>query len=97
MSLSAGTRLGPYEILTPLGAGGMGEVCRARDPRMGREVAIKVSAQRFSDRFEREVRAVAALTAGPSCRWRSSRAPTGFTARFTSFCATMEWTPRTIF
>src|SRR5262249_31287757 len=61
MPLCAGTRLGPYEILTPLGAGGMGEVYRARDPRMGREVAIKVSAERFTDRFEREVRAVAAL------------------------------------
>jgi Tol biopolymer transport system component/predicted Ser/Thr protein kinase len=61
MSLSAGTRLGPYEILAPLGAGGMGEVYRARDPRMGREVAIKVSTERFSDRFEREVHAVAAL------------------------------------
>jgi serine/threonine protein kinase len=61
MPLSSGTRLGPYEILAPLGAGGMGEVYRARDPRMGREVAIKVSAERFSDRFEREVRAVAAL------------------------------------
>jgi serine/threonine-protein kinase len=61
MSLSGGTRLGPYEILLPLGAGGMGEVYRARDPRMGRDVAIKISAERFSDRFEREVRAVAAL------------------------------------
>jgi serine/threonine protein kinase len=40
MSLSAGTRLGPYEILAPLGAGGMGEVYSTRDPRMGREVAI---------------------------------------------------------
>src|SRR6266446_4460145 len=61
MPLSIGTRLGPYEILAPLGAGGMGEVYRARDPRMGREVAIKISAERFSDRFEREVHAVAAL------------------------------------
>ncbi len=61
MPLANGTRLGPYEILAPLGAGGMGEVYRARDPRMGREVAIKVSAEHFSDRFEREVRAVAAL------------------------------------
>src|ERR1700686_5133913 len=61
MPLSTGTRLGPYEIVALIGAGGMGEVYRARDPRMGREVAIKVSAERFSDRFEREVRAVAAL------------------------------------
>src|SRR5690349_12522964 len=61
MSLSVGTQLGPYQILAPLGAGGMGEVYRARDPRMGREVAIKVCAERFSDRFEREVHAVAAL------------------------------------
>jgi eukaryotic-like serine/threonine-protein kinase len=61
MPLPAGTRLGPYEILAPIGAGGMGEVYRARDPRMGRDVAIKVSADRFSDRFSREVHAVAAL------------------------------------
>jgi serine/threonine-protein kinase len=61
MSLAPSTRLGPYEIVAPLGVGGMGEVYRARDPRMGREVAIKVSAERFSDRFEREVHAVAAL------------------------------------
>jgi serine/threonine-protein kinase len=61
MPLAPSTRLGPYEIVAPIGAGGMGEVYRARDPRMGREVAIKVSAERFSDRFEREVRAVAAL------------------------------------
>src|SRR2546428_12300308 len=61
MPLSPGTHLGPYEVLAPIGAGGMGEVYRARDPRMGREVAIKISAERFSDRFEREVHAVAAL------------------------------------
>src|ERR1017187_4187631 len=61
MSLAPGTRLGPYEILAPIGAGGMGEVYRATDPRMGRDVAIKISAERFSDRFSREVHAVAAL------------------------------------
>src|SRR6185369_8202727 len=62
-----GTRLGAYEILTPIGAGGMGEVYRARDTRLGREVAIKVvSDSLVTDpdalaRFEREARAVAAL------------------------------------
>jgi Tol biopolymer transport system component len=61
MPLSAGTKLGPYEILAPIGAGGMGEVYRAHDSRMGRDVAIKVSAEQFSDRFSREVHAVAAL------------------------------------
>src|SRR5262250_697361 len=61
MTLDRGARLGPYEILAPIGAGGMGEVYRAHDPRMGRDVAIKVSAERFSERFDREVRAVAAL------------------------------------
>jgi WD40 repeat protein len=61
MPLSAGTKLGPYEILAPIGAGGMGEVYRAIDPRIGRDVAIKISAERFSDRFSREVHAVAAL------------------------------------
>ena len=61
MSLTAGSKLGPYEILALIGAGGMGEVYRARDPRLNRDVAIKVSQERFSDRFEREARAVAAL------------------------------------
>src|ERR1035437_7600675 len=61
MPLSAGTKLGPYEIVALIGAGGMGKVYRARDPRMGRDVAIKISAERFSDRFSREVHAVEAL------------------------------------
>lgn len=61
MPLSAGDRLGPYEIVAPIGSGGMGEVYRARDPRLNRDIAIKVSQERFSDRFEREARAVAAL------------------------------------
>jgi predicted Ser/Thr protein kinase len=61
MPLDPGTPLGPYEILRQLGAGGMGEVYRARDPRLGRDVAIKVSAQKFNERFEREAKVVASL------------------------------------
>jgi serine/threonine protein kinase len=68
MLLSVGSKLGPYEILAPIGAGGMGEVYRARDPRLNREVAIKVSQERFSDRFERETRAVAALNHPNICQ-----------------------------
>jgi serine/threonine protein kinase len=59
--LEAGQHVGPYEIVSFLAAGGMGAVYRARDPRMGRDVAIKVSAEQLSDRFTREVRTVAAL------------------------------------
>jgi len=61
MPLSKGGRLGPYEIVAPLGKGGMSEVWRARDSRVGRDVAIKILEQRFSELFEREARAIAAL------------------------------------
>jgi serine/threonine protein kinase len=68
MPLTAGTHLGPYQILAPLGTGGMGEVYRARDTRLGREVAIKVLPAAFAQdadrlaRFDREAKAVAALS-----------------------------------
>src|SRR5690348_3534395 len=61
MALAAGEKLGPYEIIALIGRGGMGEVYRARDPRLGREVALKVSQEKFSERFEREARAIASL------------------------------------
>ena len=66
--IGAGTRLGPYEILAPLGAGGMGEVYRARDAKLGRDVAIKVLPEQLAGnpealaRFGREARVVAALS-----------------------------------
>src|SRR6266403_1557558 len=67
MPLTAGTQLGPYEIMVPLGAGGMGEVYRARDTRLGRDVAIKVCTERFSERFDREAHAIAALNHSNIC------------------------------
>jgi eukaryotic-like serine/threonine-protein kinase len=68
MPLSAGDRLGPYEILTPIGKGGMGEVYRAYDSRLKRYIAIKVCAAQFSERFEREAQAVAALNHPNICQ-----------------------------
>jgi len=67
MNLKPGDKLGPYEIVSAIGKGGMGEVWRARDPRLSRDVAIKVSADRFSDRFEKEARAIAALNHSNIC------------------------------
>ena len=67
MALAPGTKLGPYETVSPLGAGGMGEVYRARDTRLDRTVAIKVlnsslaSSPELKQRFEREARAVSKL------------------------------------
>lgn len=67
MPLTLGTRLGPYEIIAPLGAGGMGEVCRAQDTSLGRDVALKVLLDAWSAnaahaaRFEREARTLATL------------------------------------
>ncbi len=68
MTLSAGSRLGPYEVLSPLGAGGMGEVYRARDTRLERDVAVKVlpphlsSSEEMRQRFEREAKAISQLS-----------------------------------
>jgi len=68
MRLSAGEKLGPYELLSPLGEGGMGEVWKARDTRLDRVVAVKVSKAEFTERFEREARAVAALNHPHICQ-----------------------------
>jgi eukaryotic-like serine/threonine-protein kinase len=68
MALTSGTKLGPYEVLSPLGAGGMGEVYRARDTRLDRIVAIKILPEHLSgniearQRFDREARAISALS-----------------------------------
>jgi serine/threonine protein kinase len=67
MPLSAGDILGPYEILAPIGAGGMGEVCKARDTRLDRIVAVKISKTEFSERFEREAHAIATLNHAYIC------------------------------
>ena len=61
MSFASGTRVGPYEITSPIGAGGMGEVYRAHDVRLDRDVAVKTIKGPFTERFEREARAISAL------------------------------------
>jgi serine/threonine protein kinase len=68
MALIAGTRLGPYEILAPIGAGGMGEVWKARDTRLGRIVAIKFLKSPHGERFKQEARAIAALNHPHICQ-----------------------------
>ncbi|HEY7368446.1 MAG TPA: protein kinase, partial [Thermoanaerobaculia bacterium] len=73
MTLTAGSKLGPYEIVAPIGAGGMGEVYKAKDTRLDRSVAVKVLPAHLSDsaefrqRFEREARAISALTHAHIC------------------------------
>ena len=60
--------MGPYEILAPIGAGGMGEVYKGRDTRLNRIVAVKVAKEKFSERFEREARSIAALNHPHICQ-----------------------------
>ena len=62
MPLTPGTRLGAYEVTALIGEGGMGQVYRAHDPRLNRDVAIKVAGEAFTERFTREARAIAALS-----------------------------------
>src|SRR5215471_11683856 len=68
MPLSVGDKLGPYEILGLVGAGGMGEVYKARDTRLGRVVALKISKDEFSERFAREAQMVASLNHPNICQ-----------------------------
>src|SRR5262245_7985347 len=68
MPLQPGTRLGPYEIVAQIGAGGMGQVWKARDPRLGRDVAIKILAEPHSFRLEQEARAIAAVNHTNICQ-----------------------------
>src|ERR1022692_1256058 len=92
MSLAPLTRLGPYEILARLGAGAMGEVYRARDTRLGREVAIKILPADLSGdpgrraRFEQEARAVAALNHPTSSGCPTSGTTTMFPISSPSWC-----------
>ncbi len=68
MTLASGSKLGPYEILSPIGAGGMGEVWKARDTRLGRIVAIKKVKEQHSERFKQEARSIAALNHPNICQ-----------------------------
>src|SRR5260370_23482355 len=68
MPLSIGDKLGPYELLEPIGAGGMGEVWKARDTRLNRVVAVKQLKAMHSARFEQEARAIAALNHPHICQ-----------------------------
>ena len=80
MPLAPGTKLGPYEIVSALGAGGMGEVYRAKDTRLGRDVAIKILPKEMSadsarkQRFEREASSIAKPVVGPSQAPRNASA-----------------------
>jgi serine/threonine protein kinase len=68
MEPSPGAKLGPYEIVSPIGEGGMGQVWKALDTRLGRDIALKISKTEFTDRFEREARAIAAFNHPNICQ-----------------------------
>jgi serine/threonine protein kinase len=90
MSLGIGTKLGPYEILAPVGAGGMGEVYQARDTRLDLIVAVKVAKEQFSEPFERGGASYRAVESSPYLRARNCNRVSQVTepvaeARF-SFC-----------
>src|ERR1700745_2706963 len=68
MELKPGDKLGPYEIVSLIGKGGMGEVWKARAPRINRDVAVKVSKEEFTPRFEREARTIAAFNHPNICQ-----------------------------
>ena len=67
MPIGPGSRLGPYEILSRIGAGGMGQVWKGRDTRLDRIVAIKIASANFTERFATEARAIAALNHANIC------------------------------
>lgn len=86
MLLSPGDRMGPYEVLAQIGAGGMGQVYKARDVRLNRAVAIKISAEEFSEQFEREAKAISALNHPHICTlYDIGSLPTGASFLVTEF------------
>ena len=97
MPLEAGQSLGPYEIIEPIGKGGMGEVNRARDTKLERDVAIKVLPEAFANdeqrlaRFEREAKLLASMTTPTSSRSIPWRRNGTFTSSPWSWCRARPW------
>ena len=75
--LAPGSSVGPYQVTSRIGEGGMGEVYKAHDPRLGRDVALKISHEAFTDRFAREARSIAALNHTKRRNRRADATPTG--------------------
>src|SRR5215475_3542431 len=92
MTFEAGNKVGVYDIIAPIGAGGMGQVYRARDRRLGRDVAIKVSVDMFTEHFEREARVIASLNHLNVC---TLHAATGLlVSRQPIYCVFLQWRAR---